>query len=205
MSNIVALREETASATAGQIYRPQPGRRFVAAWAYDYLVCFWLAVWTIEILKATFGSAVTELPLSVVACLFMLARDFPFEGRGFGKNLLGLRTVDARTGEKPSFCQSIIRNSVLLGPFLLYQLVLGLHKTVWAGQTTDLLMLVKGICLLAGSLLLLLEGLSLHRGRGLRIADKLAGTKVVLTDKPCFQNPVSFPRFVAGNNRSRSD
>lgn len=205
MSNIAALREETASATVGQIYRPQPGRRFVAAWAYDYLVCFWLAVWTIEILKATFGSTVSELPLLVVACFFMLVRDFPFEGRGFGKNLLGLRTVDATTGEKPSFWQSIIRNSVLLGPFLLYQLVLGLHKTVWAGQTTDLLMLVKGICLLAGSLLLLLEGLSLHRRRGLRIADKLAGTKVVSTDKPCFQNPVSLPHFSAGNNRSRSD
>jgi len=205
MSNIAALREETASATVGQICRPQPGRRFVAAWAYDYLVCFWLAVWTIEILKAGFGSTVAELPLLVVACLFMLARDFPFEGRGFGKNLLGLRTVDARTGAKPSFYQSIIRNSVLLGPFLLYQVFLGLHKTVWAGQTTDLLMLVKGICLLAGSLLLILEGLSLHRGRGLRIADKLAGTKVVLTNKPCFRNPFSLPPFVAGNNRSRSD
>lgn len=207
MSNIAAApREKTASTTVvGQLYRPQPGRRFVAAWAYDYLVCFWLAVWTVEILKATLGSAVAELPLLVVTCLFMLARDFPFEGRGFGKNLLGLRTVDARTGEKPSLFQSIIRNSVLLGPFLLYQVVLGLHKTVWAGQTTDLLILVKGICLLAGCVLLLLEGLSLHRGRGLRIADKLAGTKVVLTDKPRFRNPVSLPLFAAGNNRSRSD
>lgn len=185
--------------------RPQPGRRFVAAWAYDYLVCFWLAVWTLELLKAIFGSVINELPLLVVTCFFLMTRDFFFEGRGLGKNLLGLQTVDARTGGKPSLNQSLVRNGVLLGPFLLYQLFLGLHKTLFAGQTVELLFAVKCLCLATGTLLLLLEGLGLHRGEGLRIADRLAGTKVVATEKPSFRNPFSLPLSIEGNERSRSD
>jgi uncharacterized RDD family membrane protein YckC len=205
MNETAVTQATKASPRAEHCHRPQPGRRFVAAWAYDYLVSFWLAVWTIEILKSIFGSVMNELPLLVVTCIFMMTRDFFFEGRGLGKNLLGLRTVDARTGGNPSLTQSLVRNSVLLGPFLLYQLFLGLHKTIFAGQTVELLFAVKCLCLISGTLLLLLEGLGLHKGRGLRIADKLAGTRVVASDKPSFSNPFSLPLSIAGNERARSD
>jgi uncharacterized RDD family membrane protein YckC len=63
------------------------------------------------------------LPLFFTMLLFLLVRDWLCEGRGIGKNLMGLRVVDIKTGQGPSLKQSIIRNLVLLAPFLLREAV----------------------------------------------------------------------------------
>src|SRR5262249_9819679 len=51
----------------------------------------------------------------VMGALF-LSRDFFFEGRGIGKNLMGYQVVDAQTGVPASLVQSFIRNLILIAP-----------------------------------------------------------------------------------------
>jgi uncharacterized membrane protein len=174
--------------------RAQPGRRFIAAWAYDYLACFWLSLSVWGILNLIGGSALTQrVPLLVVTILIYLTRDFFFEGRGVGKNFLGLQVLDLQSGRPASLVQSLIRNFVLLGPFLIYQLAVAVGSFLPVTIGTSIVFTVKCAALIYAAILLPLEGYRMHTGNGLRIADKLAGTAVVV-QTPSFRNPFSLPR-----------
>lgn len=62
-----------------------------------------------------FGTFVTA---NLVMVLALLTRDYFFEGRGIGKNLMGLQVVDVKTGMPCSIAQAIKRNLILFGPLL---------------------------------------------------------------------------------------
>lgn len=188
---------ESLTAQSGQLtvtQRAQPGRRFIAAWAYDYLASFWLSLGVWGILNLISGSALTDrVPLLVVTVLIYLTRDFFFEGRGVGKNFLGLQVLDVKSGKPASLAQSLIRNFVLLGPFLIYQLAVAIGFLLPTTIGASIVFTVKCAALIYAAILLPLEGYRMHIGGGLRIADKLAGTAVVV-QTPSFRNPFSLPK-----------
>lgn len=64
------------------------------------------------------------LTQNIVMTVFLLIRDFLFQGRGVGKNLMGLQVVDVRSGYPCTLMQSIKRNVIILGPLLLMQSIL---------------------------------------------------------------------------------
>lgn len=173
--------------------RAQPGRRFVAAWAYDYLTCFWLSFVLAGAVEYLLKYPLTEkMPLLVVTVLIFLTRDYFFEGRGVGKNFLGLQVLDAATGRPPSLKQSIIRNFVILGPYLVYQLAVLVAYLFPIPNIEFVVMAVKYEALACGMTLLLIEGYLMHSGNGLRLADRITGT-IVVRSKPSFRNPFSLP------------
>lgn len=173
--------------------RAQPGRRFIAAWAYDFLACFWLSLGVVEIFNFVFGRDIMHsVPLLAVTFLIYLARDFFFEGRGVGKNFLGLQVLDIKTGRPASLKQSMIRNSLIIGPFLLYQLAVLIDFLMPVSGGQFVLLAIKCTGFLWAIVLLPIEGYSMHTGNGLRLADKLAGTAVVI-QKSNFRNPLSLP------------
>ncbi|MBA3859374.1 MAG: hypothetical protein C0507_20915 [Cyanobacteria bacterium PR.3.49] len=177
--------------------RAQPGRRLVAAWVYDFLPYFWLAVVSMQVISYVFGSAsIQNVPLMVPALLFFLSRDYFFEGRGIGKNFLGLRVIDAKTGEAPTLKQSITRNFLFVGPYLTYQLAVLILFLVPISNSTSILFAVKCVAQAWAILLLPIEGYLMHKGDGRRLADRLSGTTVIFQAHD-FSNPFSRKKVLA--------
>ncbi len=174
--------------------RAQPGRRLIAAWVYDFLVYYWLSVIFVGLLNCFPGPDVFQrVPLLVVTMLMFLTRDYFFEGRGVGKNFLGLQVLDASTGNPASLKQSVIRNFLFVGPYLIYQLAVLILFFIPISHSDLALLTIKYLMQAWAILLLPIEGFLMHRGRGMRLADKLSGT-VVVFQKPDFANPFSRPR-----------
>lgn len=67
-------------------------------------------------------------PITMI--LYLVIRDSLFEGRGIGKNLMGLQVVDLKTGGAADLMTSIKRNIVIFGPALLVTLVLSILKLI---------------------------------------------------------------------------
>jgi len=160
--------------------RPFPGRRFVAAWAYDFLASFCIAkllVWATSLLSGA-GQA-TESQVLVITMLIFLVRDrFPI-GPGLGKHLLGLRTIDRATGSPASLTQSIARNFIIVGPYLVFQSVAALapgYPALLSGTFMDWL---KSGFIVYAVVILLIENQLLYMGEGRRLSDRLAGTSVI--------------------------
>jgi uncharacterized RDD family membrane protein YckC len=98
--------------TKVQAVRVDTGKRLVAL-IIDVAVCFGI------------GSLISLLPFigtfinqNFATAIVLLVRDYFFEGRGIGKNLMGLQVVDVRTGYPCSFIQVLQRNIVVLGPLM---------------------------------------------------------------------------------------
>ncbi|MCC7528513.1 MAG: RDD family protein [Candidatus Melainabacteria bacterium] len=164
--------------------RAQPGRRLVAAWVYDFLPYYWIAVVSMQALSYIFGAAIIEkVPLMVPALLLFLTRDYYFEGRGIGKNFLGLQVIDTKTGGSPTMLQSVIRNFPFVGPYLIYQLAVLIFFLVPMPHSEPVLLIVKYIAQAWAILLLPIEGYLMHRGNGRRLADRLSGTTVIFQNR----------------------
>lgn len=171
--------------------RAQPGRRLVAAWVYDFLPYYWIAVVSMQALSYISGAAIIEkVPLLVPALLLFLTRDYYFEGRGIGKNFLGLQVIDTKTGGSPTMLQSVIRNFPFVGPYLIYQLAVLIFFLVPMPHSEPVLLIVKYIAQAWAILLLPIEGYLMHRGNGRRLADRLSGTTVIFQNRD-FSNPLS--------------
>jgi hypothetical protein len=104
---------------------PQPvkidAKRRIVALFVDVLVCYLAAmvVCWIQAMVAAFVPFVRNfLSLQLVMGVVFLSRDFFFEGRGFGKNLMGFQVVDAQTGVPASLFQSFLRNLILIAPLV---------------------------------------------------------------------------------------
>lgn len=76
------------------------------------------------------SSAVALIPFAggmltqnLILALILLVRDYFFEGRGIGKNLMGLQVVDVKTGLPCSLFQAIKRNAVIFGPLIVFSLL----------------------------------------------------------------------------------
>jgi uncharacterized RDD family membrane protein YckC len=105
--------------------QPQPvkvdAKRRIVALFIDILVCYLAAMivcWLQAFVAAIVPFVRNFLSLQLVMGAVFLSRDFFFEGRGFGKNLMGYQVVDAQTGVPASLFQSFLRNLILIAPLV---------------------------------------------------------------------------------------
>lgn len=93
---------------------------------------------------------------------YLLIGDGLFEGRSFGKKIIGLRVVSADADKPCSFRDSILRNSIFGIGYLLY-------KIPWFGWVFIVSAMVLEFIILLGS------------KDGRRLGDEIAKTRVVAT------------------------
>jgi hypothetical protein len=195
-----------ASGEAASYPAPTPikidfNHRFVAV-VIDLLVCYLVAV-IFELIP--FLNRFLSLPL-VMAAVF-LSRDFFFQGRGFGKNLMGFQVVDAKTGVPANLLQVFIRNFILIAPEIVVAAVSltpltwdqggtgsydGISRFVanpasWNASVIQVVNIVGSIYLL---IVLPMECYrAFAREDSLRKGDELAGTMII-------EAPMDFSRFL---------
>lgn len=119
------------------------------------------------------------LPMTMT--LYLLVRDMFFDGRGLGKNLMGLQVVDVSTGRPCNFLQTAIRNGLIVGPLLVYYVVTALVKVIpnqaiaeGAVGILNLLGTVYTFCVIPYEAYLCYTSAD-----GRRLGDKIAGTAIV--------------------------
>ena len=145
------------------------------------------------------GLAINCLPFinsyfnaQVVMIIYLLCRDALFNGRGVGKNLMGLQVVEVASGRPAGFPQSIKRNIVLYGPALALYVVSPLLGLIPMDAVRDFLanalQVVGGLYSFA---VIPYEAYRVYsRPDGRRWGDELAGTETILADMD-FSNPAS--------------
>ncbi len=157
------------------ITRIEIGRRAVAL-IIDLLACYMASV---GIMLIPFVGSF--LNITLVLTLIFLIRDFFFEGRGIGKNFMGLQVVDRASGLPLNLVQSVQRNIVLIAPCLVTQ-VIGLALRLvpipfldhFVKEVVDIVSKVYVVIVLP------LEAYRAYsRADGLRIGDEIAGTEIV--------------------------
>lgn len=164
--------------------KPDPNKRIVAL-LFDFA-----AAYLVGVIVAMIPFVNRFIPLQIVLVAVLLSRDHLFGGRGFGKNLMGLRVVDANTGETPTIVQSILRNIVLMAPFVVLQTIPLLLKFSPFGWFNEAVMsLINIVGMLYVAIVLPLESYRAYsREDGLRFGDELAGTTIVDSTMD-FSNP----------------
>lgn len=96
--------------------RVEPGKR-AGALLIDFVCAYFIGV--LLAVPMTFIPFLGQFfNTSFVMPLVLLFRDCFFRGRGFGKNLMGLQVVDARTGQPCTLVQSFKRNIILCAPYI---------------------------------------------------------------------------------------
>lgn len=151
-------------------------KKRVVALIIDFLVCYLLAM---GVMLIPYVNSFVSLEL-VMSC-FLLVRDYAFEGRGIGKNLMGLQVVDDASGDPCSLKQSLIRNIVLIAPYALTQIITAVLRLVPYPTVNQIITNINwGICGLYVLVVFPMEVYrSYSRSDGLRFGDELAGTAVV--------------------------
>jgi uncharacterized RDD family membrane protein YckC len=93
---------------------------------------------------------------------YLLIADGLFDGRSFGKKIIGLRVISADADKPCSFRDSILRNSIFGIGYLLY-------KIPWFGWVFIVIAMALEFIILLGS------------KNGMRLGDEIAKTRVVAT------------------------
>ena len=106
---------------SGSAVRIEPGKR-AGALLIDFVCAYFIGV--ILSVPMTFIPFINQFfNTSFAMPLVLLFRDCLFSGRGFGKNLMGLQVVDARTGRPCTLVQSFKRNIILCAPYVVLLIV----------------------------------------------------------------------------------
>jgi len=167
---------EQSEATAGV----SPAKRGIALMidvigAFVFSLVALAIIWIVNMLVPV-AKILTQ---QTVIMLFMICRDFFFQGRGLGKNLMGLQVVDASTGKRPTLMQSIKRNILFFVP-LIFMGLLEVIKFLPLGNVSafifhafQLFCTVYVIVYIPAEL-----WLTAKQADGRRIGDKLANTCV---------------------------
>lgn len=155
--------------------RVEIGRRAVAL-IIDLLACYMASV---ALMLIPFFSGFINITL--VLSLLFLARDFFFEGRGIGKNMMGLQVIDTASGRPPTILQSVQRNIVLIAPCLVSQVIaLGLRLVPIPFVDHFVKEIVNIVGMIYVVIVLPLEAYRCYnRADGMRIGDEIAGTEII--------------------------
>jgi len=185
----------------GAAVRIEPGKR-AGALLIDFVCAYFIGV--ILSVPMTFIPFLSQFFNTTLAMpLVLLFRDCLFGGRGFGKNLMGLQVVDARTGRPCTVSQSFKRNIILCAPYivlLLVQIILQVLQLVnlpvpwWQTAHKILHDTVTGLIQIVGmiyvAVVLPMECYrAWKRPDSLRKGDEFAGTMVVEAGMD-FSNPL---------------
>ncbi|HEY9784690.1 MAG TPA: RDD family protein [Candidatus Obscuribacterales bacterium] len=182
------------------VVRIEPGKR-AGALLIDFVIGYLISV--IVAVPLTLIPYFRFMPQQFLLPIFLLFRDAFFEGRGVGKNLMGLQVVDANTGQPCTLKQSFIRNIVLLLPYvvlLVVQLLMSFTSVIrinqpwWDAFQFALHDIVSGVINILGmvyvAIVLPVECYrAWRREDSLRKGDELAGTMVV-EGQMDFSNPL---------------
>lgn len=134
------------------------------------------------------GKVITQQMICVAV---LLIRDYFYQGRGFGKNLMGLQVVDFTTGKPPSLFQSVKRNIPFYVPFFVIGIV-SIIKFLPFGGSINIVVFnaVYWVCTAYVILLIPYEcWLALKGEGGRRLGDKFANT-VVIESSMDFSKPL---------------
>jgi uncharacterized RDD family membrane protein YckC len=181
-----AFSHSRGAAAVVELKHIDPRKRLVAL-VFDFIACY---LGAIVIVVLPFINRFISLRTAVL--LLFLVKDCLFQGRGIGKNLMGLQVVDVHTGAPCSLYQSIVRNIVLLLPFAVLE-VLGLALSFisidWLSNFVFNTLNVVGMLYVA--IVLPTECYRAYsRQDSLRKGDELAGTAIVEAPMD-FANPFS--------------
>ncbi len=181
--------------------RIEPGKR-AGALLIDFVCAYFIGV--------MISVPVTFIPFmnqffdpKLIMPVIVLFKDALFNGRGFGKNLMGLQVVDARTGRPCTTVQSFKRNIILVAPYialLLVQIILNLLQLVnlpfpWWQQAHKMVHdsitgLINIVGMIYVAVVLPMECYrAWRRPDSLRKGDEFAGTMVVDSAMD-FSNPL---------------
>jgi len=151
-------------------------KKRLVALIIDFMVFY---VVTCGIMLVPFLNA--YLSVNPVLCLLLLFRDVLFQGRGVGKNLMGLQVVDADTGGAPTLKQAALRNIVLFGPYLVIQVVgIILHFIPVNTVNQIVITIMNAVCAVYVIIVIPMEVYrAYNRPDGRRFGDELARTEVV--------------------------
>lgn len=121
---------------------------------------------------------------------FLMVRDALFNGRGVGKNLMGLQVVDIKTGQAATLKQSIMRNVVVFGPYVTLYGVNIVLKFMPNEVNSVVTNIVTGVGTVYTLAVIPYEAWrAFSRVDGLRWGDQFAGTATVPADMD-FSNPL---------------
>lgn len=170
-----------APETSGEPGVVDPKRRGIALMA-DVILFFAVTM----LISPIIAFISTFIPFQIITfelimILLLLVRDYQYQGRGIGKNLMGLQVVDYSTGLPPSLLQSVKRNMLFFVATLLMGLV-ALLKYLPIDKTAMLLVsqIVGFVCSAYVLVLIPAECYFALRGAGgRRIGDKFANTHVI--------------------------
>jgi hypothetical protein len=198
-----AFNQSLEEKRADAVFEPEriePGRR-VTALGIDFGVGF-LASMFIMLLPVVNMFLTSKM----IIMIYLIFRDYFFEGRGIGKNLMGIQVVDIYSGNSPSLRQAVERNIIYLGPLLLCEvlallanLILPLFAHILPVQAIGPLNstvnaignIIVAISTLYLFVILPLESYrSYDREDSMRLGDEIAGTCLANTD-------MSFSNFLS--------
>jgi len=117
----------------------------------------------------------------MIIIAIMLVRDYFYQGRGFGKNLMGLQVVDATTGQPPSLLQSVKRNILFFLPLIVTGIFTAIKFLPFSGNVNAVVFQAVGwVCTAYVIILIPAEcWYAYMKPDGRRIGDKFANTVVV--------------------------
>ncbi len=146
----------------------------------DLMVCFFVSL-IFSIIP--FINRVFSWPVVFLGCF--LVKDALFEGKGIGKNFLGIQVVDSGNAGIISYKQSIIRNLVLVFPLLIYDVVIPLLTLFIKNAVT--MNIITTIVVYVGALYFAVVVLSesykaFILNNTVRLGDKMAKTDIVITN-----------------------
>lgn len=192
--------QEQEGAEAGAV-RIEPGKR-AGALLIDFVCAYFIGV--ILSVPMTFLPFLNQFFNPQIAMpIIVLFKDALFSGRGFGKNLMGLQVVDARTGRPCTVAQSFKRNVILCAPYLVLLLVNIILQVIhlvnlpfpWWQQAHKIVSdsitgLIQIVGMIYVAVVLPMECYrAWKRPDSLRKGDEIAGTMVVESNMD-FSNPL---------------
>lgn len=183
---LVSASPYDESETTVALVKIDPGKRFVAA-IVDIIAAYIVAliVSMIPFVKTFFDQFLT-------IALFLTVRDFLFQGRGIGKNMMGLQVVDIKTGQPISLPQTIKRNGIIFAPVIVLKIVSVILHILPIPFVSSA---IGNVIELAGTVYLTIvipyEAYRVYaRTDGRRWGDQFAGTTIV-ESRMDFSNPVN--------------
>lgn len=161
----------------------EPVKRGVA-FMIDIIVAFILSMIIAAIVSLLaklippLGAVVTQQGLVIA---FLLIKDYLYQGRGIGKNLMGLQVVDVYTGLPPSILQSAKRNVLFYVPLILTSILQLVLRFIPLGNINIFLLDASNmICVIYVLAVVPAEcWLAYNREDSRRLGDRFAGTGVI--------------------------
>lgn len=183
-------QSEPTEETDSQSEHIEPQKRIIAL-IIDSLACYMAGM-----LLSIVPFLMHFITLTTTWFLFLLIRDWLFEGRGVGKNLMGLQVIDVKTGNPCSLKQSVLRNIIILAPFAALQVIsVILAFTASFMSNAVVIETVKGLFNVVGmvymAVVLPVECYRAYtRDDSRRLGDVWAGTAIIESHMD-FSNPFS--------------